>query len=172
MGWEQATDIWTALAATVAALSSWAALRWQKRLPRPTVTCNLIRSVSNPDLHELHISVDNGTATRWTATELIFKRPRSLPAEARRSMLVRDGGGGFELDLTRFPARPTRRVPLSFGVEAEGTRSPHRGASDKAHEVIYLDLRSRRSNSISSRLILSSVDTVQRRIEIAIKRTL
>jgi len=163
---------WSAIAATAAALIAWRVFRWQRQADLPVVICELGNDKDAPQWLSININVRNSTGTRWRVNEVLIRSPRSARGVSQsRGPTITDNYGSFRLDWAQCEAAASNPIPVAMSVAPAGSRSAGTW-SDVAWESVYLLRSSLRSRKLSMRLTLLSMDAVQRKTVIAIKRQL
>jgi hypothetical protein len=160
------------VAATAATLVAWRVYRRQRDDDAPVINCELRRTSPNGWV-ALSVIVKNITDTRWRCEKFEIRRPRTGRGISRWDAPSTNGRYGQEVDWPAAEAVAARTFAGTAQVAPAGTpRHPHLGGGDVSREDIFLLRSSIPSNKVSIRLTLASMEAIERRITIIIKRQL
>lgn len=160
------------MAATAASVVAWRVYRRQREDDAPVVNCEIDQG-GQPAWVTLRVVVRNITDTRWRCEKFEIAKPRTGRGISRWAAPSINGGYGQEVDWEAAETAAARVFKGTAEVAPVGTpRHPRLGGGDVSRETIYLLRSSLRSNKVSIRLTLASMDAIERRMTITIKRQL
>lgn len=163
--------IWSALAATAAAIIAWRVYCWQRSGDVPIVLCAIVDGNEKPEWLEMNLTVRNTTNSRWRATQIHIKKPKGAIGFSRTKGPEKQTPWDSEIDSDEYLAHANNPLPLNFFIDPAGTPRPEFYAGgDVGRDTIFILRSTLNSSRISMMLRLVSEDANIRTVEVPITR--
>jgi len=165
--------LWSALAATAAAVIAYRVYRWQRQSDIPVVLCELWPPSNDESWWEMLITVRNCSSTRWKSESMRIKHPRqALGFSLSTSPHTENDYGERVPDYAAARAGAERVFAMAARTDPAGTpRNQYMSGGDTSYERVHLSLPSG-ANSLKLELKLVSMDSTPRKLVVPIVREL
>lgn len=164
-------SIWSAVAGTIASFIAWRVFRWQRQSDIPIINCEIEKD--GPEWLVMRVIVRNVTDTVWKSEQTRIVSPKSARGISEQCIPLDQNRMNPSPDFVAARHLASRIFGMEAQVAAAGTpRHQYLGGGDVSYERIYVLRSSITGKKLSMRLSLASMDAVERRITVAIKRQL
>jgi len=174
----------SALALLISGVSAFISIKLYRHivhseLPQMFATVRLL--AGRPGWYRVELFLRSRSSCGWRAAKCQILKPRRARAISMSDAMQEDGAGGRGIGETLPSDAARRSLPLTLGVGKAGDSAtyhdgPMHAPGDTNTEIIYVfvppSIWSRWSSVLSIRISLLSIESVERRMNVTIVRTL